>query len=44
MYMQDTYTSAPKAQSCNVNPDEIPMEVNGSFVCVGTAETGLKHV
>lgn len=40
MSVQDTCTCAPKAQSCNIYLKRAPVQVDGYFICVGTAETG----
>lgn len=40
MSVQDTRTYAPKAQSCHIYLKRAPIQVDGRFICVGTAETG----
>lgn len=40
MCVQDTCTYAPKAQSCHIYLKRAPIQVDGYFICVETAETG----
>lgn len=40
MCVQDTRTYAPKAQSCRIYLKRAPVQMDGYFICVGTADTG----
>lgn len=40
MCVQDTRTYVPKAQSCHIYLKRALIQVDGYFICAGTAETG----